>query len=576
MQRTARRTPWQAARVLVRPEPEWTEPVWGRLRDPPAQRLLIEEGRPHLRRLLEESTARVVLLNGRAVLNQVAAAGLCRLHEVKQIALGTTTCRLYRGEGGGAIYVGWSPNLQSSFGVSRDLWRYITDVVSALLEGHLPEHPPHLRNRPTQARLWPRTAATCRADWWWRVSASWPRSWSPGSATPTPAPSATSAATAGKSGSPSSSAVSAPTSTRTLPARPSPATSSRYAATVPTCPGASSLRPEPAPSGKSSSATTATSPAGRGEPVRGALSGSPASAARWACGCRQARSATSAAAAGSAPRHAGADRGGRHSCAQAAGVLACDLFTVETVRLTRLYVLFFIGLDRRRVWLAGVTAHPSAAWVTQQGRNLLADFGGQASRLRFLVRDHDAKFGVGSDAVFASVGAEILTTPVRVPVANAYAERWVRTVRQECLDWTLILNRRHLQHVLEIYVGHYNTGTAASMYHTRRRRSRPDGSDRTRRPPRRSPARVQTRSLTAGLRHPTSTPPHDAQRPSRHRATLSARDVGEPAARGGAGCWPERSDQERGPQNPQPGRTTTNLRTLSLHPSRCSSMTNRT
>jgi len=144
--------------------------------------------------------------------------------------------------------------------------------------------------------------------------------------------------------------------------------------------------------------------------------------------------------------------------AQAVGVLACDLFTVETVTLTRLYVLFFIELDRRRVWLAGVTAHPTAAWVTQQGRNLLADLGEQASRFRFLIRDHDAKFGTGFDAVFASVGAEVLTTPVRVPVANAYAERWVRTVRQECLDWTLILNRRHLQHILEIYVRHYNTG----------------------------------------------------------------------------------------------------------------------
>jgi putative transposase len=143
---------------------------------------------------------------------------------------------------------------------------------------------------------------------------------------------------------------------------------------------------------------------------------------------------------------------------QAAGVLACDLFTVETVTLHRLYVLFFIELDRRRVWLAGVTAHPSAAWVTQQGRNLLADLGEQASQFRFLLRDHDAKFDARFDAVFRAAGAEVLTTPVRVPVANAYAERWVRTVRTECLDWTLILNRRHLQHVLEIYVGHYNAG----------------------------------------------------------------------------------------------------------------------
>ncbi len=143
---------------------------------------------------------------------------------------------------------------------------------------------------------------------------------------------------------------------------------------------------------------------------------------------------------------------------QAAGVLACDLFTVETVGLTRLYVLFFIGLDRRRVWLAGITAHPTAAWVTQQGRNLLADMGEQATQFRFLIRDHDSKFSAGFDAVFTAVGADVLTTPVRTPVANAYAERWVRTVRQECLDWILIFNRQHLQHVLDVYVRHYNTG----------------------------------------------------------------------------------------------------------------------
>jgi putative transposase len=125
---------------------------------------------------------------------------------------------------------------------------------------------------------------------------------------------------------------------------------------------------------------------------------------------------------GPAPRRGGPSW--RRSCApRRPGLLACDLFTVETVGLTRLYVLFFIGLDRRRVWLAGITALPTAAWVTQQGRNLLADLGEQATQFRFLIRDHDSKLSAGFDAVSTPVGAEVLTTPVRTPVADAYAER---------------------------------------------------------------------------------------------------------------------------------------------------------
>jgi putative transposase len=141
---------------------------------------------------------------------------------------------------------------------------------------------------------------------------------------------------------------------------------------------------------------------------------------------------------------------------QAAGILACDFFTVDTAALRRLYVLFFIELDTRRVHLAGVTANPNGAWVAQQARNLLLVLEEQGRRLWFVLRDRDAKFTHSFDDVFGSHGAEMLLTPVQAPNANAYAERWVRTVRTECLDWLLIIGRGHLEQVLRVYAAHYN------------------------------------------------------------------------------------------------------------------------
>ena len=139
--------------------------------------------------------------------------------------------------------------------------------------------------------------------------------------------------------------------------------------------------------------------------------------------------------------------------AQAASIVASDFFTVETVFLRRYYVLFFIAHASRRVWLAGCTKNPSGDWVTQQARNLGFDFAEQ--RLRFLIRDRDSKYSGAFDEIFRSEGARIVRTPVRAPKANAIAERFVRTVRAECLDWLLILNRRHLERVLRVYVDHY-------------------------------------------------------------------------------------------------------------------------
>ena len=110
-----------------------------------------------------------------------------------------------------------------------------------------------------------------------------------------------------------------------------------------------------------------------------------------------------------------------------------------------------------RVHIAGITAHPTGAWVTQQARNLLMDLGDHANRCRFLIRDRDIKFTAAFDAVFASADIRIIRTPVRAPRANAIAERWIGTLRRECLDHVLITGPRHLALVLREYLQHYNT-----------------------------------------------------------------------------------------------------------------------
>jgi putative transposase len=137
-------------------------------------------------------------------------------------------------------------------------------------------------------------------------------------------------------------------------------------------------------------------------------------------------------------------------------IIACDFFTVETAWLKTLYVLFFIELGSRRVHLAGCTTNPTSAWVTQQARHLSWKIQDGDVPIRFVIHDRDTKFTMTFDTVFRSEDVTIIRTPVRAPNANAFAERWVRSVREECLDRIVILGEEHLRRVLTAYVEYYN------------------------------------------------------------------------------------------------------------------------
>ena len=163
-------------------------------------------------------------------------------------------------------------------------------------------------------------------------------------------------------------------------------------------------------------------------------------------------------------RAAGVPPSGRRSqltwkqflAAHAEALVAADFFSVDTIFFKRLYVLIYVHLATRRILLASCTAEPNAAWVTQQARNLAWKLEDEGIKLRVLIHDRDKKFAQKADVVFQSEGARVILTPLMAPKANAHAERWIESCRRECLDWMLILNRRHLEAVLREYCAHYN------------------------------------------------------------------------------------------------------------------------
>jgi transposase InsO family protein len=182
---------------------------------------------------------------------------------------------------------------------------------------------------------------------------------------------------------------------------------------------------------------------------------------------------------------------------QASSIIACDLFTVESIRLKTLHVLFFIELHSRRVLVGGVTDGPAnLAWCAQIARNLSEAREDRLEPIRFLVHDRDDRFGATFDEVFKAEGIEVIRTPWRAPKANAYAERWIRTVRSECLDRVMVLSARHLEHLLSVYVKHYNEERPH-----RGLGLRPPGGLPTLRVLGSEPSEIKRRDLLGGLIH---------------------------------------------------------------------------
>jgi putative transposase len=137
-----------------------------------------------------------------------------------------------------------------------------------------------------------------------------------------------------------------------------------------------------------------------------------------------------------------------------------DFFTAEVLTLRGLvtyYVLFFIHLESRRVDIAGITVHPNEAWMKQIARNATMDDCGALRDCRYLLHDRDTKFTRSFRAIIASGRVKPLALPARSPNLNAYAERWVRSVKDECLSKVILFGERSLRRALSEYVDHFHT-----------------------------------------------------------------------------------------------------------------------
>jgi putative transposase len=136
---------------------------------------------------------------------------------------------------------------------------------------------------------------------------------------------------------------------------------------------------------------------------------------------------------------------------QADVILACDFFTADLLDGTQAHVLAVIEHATRRIRILGVTLHPTEEWTSQQARNLITDLGGQAERMKFMIRDRGSNFTAAFDAVLADAGIRTVLCNVRTPRMNAIAERWIGGCRREVLDHALIWNQNHLRRILREY-----------------------------------------------------------------------------------------------------------------------------